>query len=136
VFRSFIFNVIIHTVQFILSFLLFLRFLPVLHFFSFFLAFFSDYLNMFYNTILSPIISSLDISIFIFKSGSRVYNTHFKFFFFCLFAISRATPTAYGSSQARGLIGAVAAGLRQSHSNVGSKPRLQPTPQLMATLDP
>ena len=28
-------------------------------------------------------------------------------FFFCLFAISWATPTAYGGSQARGLIGAV-----------------------------
>ena len=29
--------------------------------------------------------------------------------FFCLFAFSRATPTAYGGSQAGGLIGAVAA---------------------------
>ena len=54
----------------------------------------------------------------------------------CLFAISWATPAAYGSSQARGLIGAVATGLRQSHSNAGSKPRLQPMPQLTATLDP
>ena len=43
------------------------------------------------------------------------------FFFFCLF---RAAPTAYGGSQARGLIGAVAAGLRHSHSNTGSKPCL------------
>ena len=43
---------------------------------------------------------------------------------------------AYGGSQARGLIGAVAASLRQSHSNVGSEPRLRPTPQLTATLDP
>ena len=34
------------------------------------------------------------------------------------------------------LIGNVAAGLRQSHSNVGSEPRLQPTPQLTATPDP
>ena len=57
------------------------------------------------------------------------------FFFFGLFAFSRATPTAYGGSQARGLIRSVAAGLRQSHSNVGSKPRLQPTPQLTATPD-
>ena len=52
------------------------------------------------------------------------------------FAFSRATPMAYGGSQARGLIGAVATGLRQSHSNVGSEPRLQPTPQLTAMLDP
>ena len=33
-------------------------------------------------------------------------------------------PVAYGGSQARGRIGAVAAGLRQSHSNAGSEPRL------------
>ena len=37
------------------------------------------------------------------------------FLSFCLF---RAAPAAYGDSQARGLIGAVATGLRQSHSNV------------------
>jgi len=47
-----------------------------------------------------------------------------------------AAPVAYGGSQARGLIRATAAGLRQSHSNVGSEPCLQPTPQLMATPDP
>ena len=53
-------------------------------------------------------------------------------FVFCLFAISRATPVAYGGSQARCLIRAVAAGLRQSHSNAGSETHLQPTPQLTA----
>ena len=63
------------------------------------------------------------------------------FFVFCLFvvvvvAISWAAPMAYGGSQARGQIGAVATGLRQSHSNVGSEPRLQPTPELTATPDP
>ena len=52
----------------------------------------------------------------------------FLFLFFCLFAFSRATPAAYGGSQARGLIGAIAAGLRHSHSNVGSEPGLQLTP--------
>ena len=56
-------------------------------------------------------------------------------YLFGLFAISWATPVAYGGSQARGPIGAVATGLRQSHSNAGSEPRLQPTPQLMATPD-
>ena len=45
----------------------------------------------------------------------------FVFFVFCFF---RAAPAAYGGSQARGLIRAVAAGLRHSHSNVGSEPRL------------
>ena len=58
------------------------------------------------------------------------------FFFFHLFAISWAAPMAYGGSQARDRIGAVAASLRQSHNNEGFEPRLQPTPQLTATPDP
>ena len=37
---------------------------------------------------------------------------------------------AHGSSQARGQIGATAAGLHHSHSNEGSEPCLQPTLQL------
>ena len=57
------------------------------------------------------------------------------FFFFCFFAISWAALTAYGGSQDRGQIGAVAAGLGQSHSNAGSELRLQPTPQFTATPD-
>ena len=60
----------------------------------------------------------------------------FSFLFLVFFAISWATPTAYGGSQARGRIGAVAASLRQSHSNSGSELHLQPTPQLTATPDP
>ena len=55
---------------------------------------------------------------------------------FCLFFLFRATPAAYGSSQARGQIEAVAAGLCHGHSNSGSKLHLQPIPQLTATLDP
>ena len=55
------------------------------------------------------------------------------FFFFCLFM---ATRIAYGGSQTRGPVGAVGAGLQHSNSNTKSEPRLQPTPQLMATLDP
>ena len=55
---------------------------------------------------------------------------------FCLFAFSRAAPTAYGGSQARGPIGAIAAGLHHSHSNARSKPHLQPKPQVTATPDP
>ena len=43
---------------------------------------------------------------------------------------------AYGGSQARGPIGIIATGLRQSHSNVGSEPHLQSIPQLTATPDP
>ena len=56
--------------------------------------------------------------------------------FFFFFGLFRAPPVAYGGSQGRGQIGAVAIGLHHSHSNAGFKPHLQPTPQLTATLDP
>ena len=76
-----------------------------------------------------------------------IFILFYLFIYFCLFvffvvvvvvivAISWAAPAAYGGSQARGPIGAVAPGLCQSHSNVGSEPSLQPTSQLTATLDP
>ena len=55
--------------------------------------------------------------------------------FFCLFAFSWAAPAAYGDSQARGPIGAIATGLHQGHSNAGSEPRLQSIPQFTATPD-
>ena len=42
---------------------------------------------------------------------------------------------AYGSSKARGRIGAAAASLHHSHSNAGSELCLQPTSQLMAMPD-
>ena len=70
-------------------------------------------------------------------SGSLTFLHLFLFiYFFVCFCLSRATPTACGGSQARGLIGAVAAGLRHSHSNSGSEPHLRFTPQLMAMPDP
>ena len=55
------------------------------------------------------------------------------FSFFSFFGFFRAKLVAYGSSEARGRNGA---GLRHGHSNVRSKPRLQPTPQLTAELNP
>ena len=61
-------------------------------------------------------------------------NQNGHLFFFSFFP--RAAPTAYGSSQARGLNGAASASLHQSHSNQGSEPCLRPTPQLTAMLDP
>ena len=39
----------------------------------------------------------------------------FFFSFFRLFAFSRAAPSAFGGSQTRGLMGAVAASIRQQH---------------------
>ena len=57
-------------------------------------------------------------------------------FYFILFTLLfRASPTAYGNSQARGQVQATAAGLHHSHSNAGSKPCLQPTPELTAAAD-
>ena len=65
------------------------------------------------------------------SSGSpKFLGTFFSFFIF------RAIPVAYGSSQARSWIGAAASCLCRSHSNARSRPCLQPTPQLTATLNP
>ena len=60
----------------------------------------------------------------------------YLFIYFVFLPFLGLLPVAYGGSQAGSLIGAVATGLRQSHSNVGSEPRLQPTPQLTETPDP
>ena len=46
---------------------------------------------------------------------------HFFFFFFVFF---RASPMAYGSSQARGQIGAASGGQCYSYSNLASEPCL------------
>ena len=61
---------------------------------------------------------------------SQAYTLHpqnlfvfFVCFCFCFFCLFRATPAAYRDSQARGLIGTVAAGLCQRHSNGRSEPR-------------
>ena len=57
-------------------------------------------------------------------------------FFFLLLLLFSAAIVAYGGSQARGRIRAVAAGLHHGHSNMGFEPHLHPTPQLMAMRDP
>ena len=59
-----------------------------------------------------------------------------QYIYIFVFCLLRAAPTAYGDSQAGGLIRAVTAGLHHSRRNSGSEPHLQPTPQLTATLDP
>ena len=55
------------------------------------------------------------------QTQSIVWLLIATFFFFFLF---RAAPMAYGNSQARGRIGAAAAGLDHSHRNVRSDPHL------------
>ena len=74
-------------------------------------------------------------SLFPIKNKQIAFNLIQFIYLVFFFAISWAAPAAYGGSQARGWIGAVATGLRQSHSNAGSEPHLQPTPQLTATQD-
>ena len=56
-------------------------------------------------------------------------------YLFLFFYFSDA-PIAYGSSQARGQIGATDAGLHHSHRKAGSEPNLRPTPQLTAMPGP
>ena len=59
----------------------------------------------------------------------------FRHFFFVFLSLWGA-PEACGGSQARGLIGAVAASLHHGRSNARSELPLRPTPQLAATPDP
>ena len=49
------------------------------------------------------------------------------------FSLFTAAATAYGGSQARGRIGAAAAGLHHSHGNIGSQLHLRHTSKLAAT---
>ena len=59
------------------------------------------------------------------RANKKSLMTPLVFFSF-LFCLFRATPAAYGGSQARGQTGAVAAGLHHSHSNARSEPCLRP----------
>ena len=56
-------------------------------------------------------------------------------FFYLFVLLFRAEPAAYGGSQARGRIGAAAAGLLLNHSNTRFESCLCTTPQLTATPD-
>ena len=71
----------------------------------------------------------------VFRGGRLSMSFLFLFLFVHLFNF-RATHVAFGSSQARGQIRAVVAGLHRSHSNSGSEAGLLPTPQLTAMPDP
>ena len=83
-----------------------------------------------------------DISLWnsVLPQRSQFFWSHFFYLFiylfwsFCLFL--GPLPVAYGGSQARGPVQAVATGLCQSHSNVGSEPLFWSIPQLTAMPDP
>ena len=66
----------------------------------------------------------------------HIFSFYFFIFIFIFLSSSRTALAACGDSQVRGVIRAVATGLRQGHGNAGSKSCLQPTPQLTAALDP
>ena len=66
----------------------------------------------------------------------QVYLIYLLYSYRSIIYLFMAAPVAYRSSQAKGQIRAAVAGLYQSHSNAKSEPRLQPTPQLTATLNP
>ena len=64
-------------------------------------------------------------------SSRRQLGEMFSIFFFF-----RAVPVAYGSSQARGRMRAVAVSPTHSHSDAGSELHMRCTPQFMATPGP
>ena len=86
-------------------------------------------------------VTSLSLNPIICKMGRKELRLHIKItacnfiYIYIYILLFRATPVAYGGSQARDQIGAAAAGLHQSHSNARSEPHLQSTPQLTATPD-
>ena len=89
---------------------------------------------IFLFSILYVTVSVFSISLFLFKLDlicSSFPCLSLSLFFFCHF---RTISMTYGSSQAKGWIGAVAASY--SHSNARSELCLWPTPQLMAMPDP
>ena len=79
-------------------------------------------------------LSEVALSELFFKSFCFYLYLFLKFLF--IYLLFRATPAAYGGSQARGPIGVAAAGLHYSHSHAGSELHLGATPQLTATPDP
>ena len=58
------------------------------------------------------------------KCNPKLRFRFFGLFVFVFLSFLGPLPTAYGGSQAGGLIGAVATGLHHSHSNEGSVPCL------------
>ena len=76
------------------------------------------------------------LPVVLYQNDLPIYLFTLFFIFFKFFCLFRAAPETCGGSQARGLIRAVAAGLRHSHNNARSEPCLQPTPQGTATSFP
>ena len=80
--------------------------------------------------------AQVPISFLFFSFFFLSYLFIFIFIFICLFALFEGCACGIWRFPGKGLIGDVATGLHQSHSNSRSEPPLRPTPQLMAMLDP
>ena len=68
--------------------------------------------------------------------ATMVFLTLTFIYMFVIYCLFKASPVAYGSSQARGRIRDVAAGLHHSHSNVGSKLHLHHSSRQCQILNP
>ena len=75
------------------------------------------------NLVVHTDVSKIKLRIAVFLLNFFDFNNLF-FFSFVFFAFSRAAPEAYGGSQARGRIRAIASGHHLSHSNTRSELRL------------
>ena len=123
---------------YVILFIIYLITLLFIFYYFFYYSSFNYYIILYYYLFvcfyLLFIINIFLLNILLFICLLHIYIHIYIFFGFLPF--SSANPTAYGSSQARGPIGAMAAGLYQSHSNTGSEPCLQTIPQLMEMPDP
>ena len=94
----------------------FLRGVPLISFFLSLIIYTVHIFSMFFKNAISKGSDKGCQSPLIYKCHAILVG-----FFFCLFVFSRAAPVAHGGSQAKGLTGAVAADLCQTHSNTGSE---------------
>ena len=74
----------------------------------------------FTSILFSIVVVSIYIHIYT-GGGHPLCHTLYRICYFYFYLLFRAAPVAYEGSQARGLIGALAAGLHHSHSIAGSE---------------
>ena len=92
------------------------------------------FLLHFWKTILPDIVILIDKSFS--SSIFKILAWHLPPLFFSAYIFFRAVPVTYGSSQVPGVKSKLQLRTMICHSNAGSKLCVQPTPQLMAMLDP